>query len=387
MRFPRLKLMSSLLRRSSRTHVSSPDSIATTIDAALRSAGLIREPEVTTRVDASVDASRAIESAAGASAASSPLPMDRDAPVRLPPPVSAPAKRAATPVVVSEAATPIRTGFFAAELDTDFGRRPFKLFVPSSLPRTPCPLLVMLHGCTQDPDDFATGTRMNQLAEEQGFILLYPMQRSSDNPSRCWNWFRPADQRADGGEPGLLAELTRHVMREYPVDGDRVYVAGLSAGAAMAAILVREFPDLYAAAGMHSGLAAGAARDVASALAAMHGRATPPPPAMDQRSATPVIVFHGDSDRTVVPSNAQHIIATHRLGSASTRRGASGRDYTVTTYASDKTHAAGESWLIQGAGHAWSGGDARGSHTDARGPDASREMLRFFLANPKRRVD
>jgi poly(hydroxyalkanoate) depolymerase family esterase len=271
----------------------------------------------------------------------------------------------------------------SSQLTTEFGDRPFKLYVPKRSRSAQCPLLVMLHGCTQNPDDFARGTRMNALAEQHEFLVLYPMQRNRDNPARCWNWFRPGDQRRHGGEPALLAELTRHVMRQYDIDPTRVYVAGLSAGAAMAGILLREFPDLYAAAGMHSGLAPGAASDVGSALAAMHGHSEPPVPSHESRCPMPVIVFHGDKDRTVVPSNAQRILAGHRLGKASVRRGYRGRSYEVTTYEPGPDHAAAESWLIEGAGHAWSGGDAQGSYADDIGPDASREMVRFFLDNPR----
>jgi poly(hydroxyalkanoate) depolymerase family esterase len=402
MRLPRLPEMSTLLRRPARKVVSTTHSIAATIDAALRKAGLMRaDVEPTSQRDARADSAAIDPEPVGRAeivpdpgAASGAVDTSRAASVPLPklaPPrtarVAKPRSDAGLQSDAGVRTAPLETGFLAAELSTPFGHRPYKLFVPPALPTGPRPLLVMLHGCTQDPDDFATGTRMNELAGQHGLLVLYPMQRSSDNPSRCWNWFRPADQTREGGEPALLAELTRHVMRQYPVDADRVYVAGLSAGAAMAGILVREFPDLYAAAGMHSGLAAGAARDVGSALAAMHGRARPTAPPRELRSPVPVIVFHGDKDRTVVPANAEHIIASHRVGAASSRRGSHGRHYTVTTYDTGPDHTRAESWLIEGAAHAWSGGDPRGSHTDADGPDASREMVRFFLENPRRAAE
>src|SRR5881275_2760700 len=149
------------------------------------------------------------------------------------------------------------------------GTRQYKLFIPKGHLGRQLPLLVMLHGCTQSPDDFARGTRMNQLAEEEGYYVVYPAQSARDNPTKCWNWFRPSDQCRDRGEPAIIADLTRHVVRAHGLDPARVYVAGLSAGAAMAVILARIYPDIYAAAGIHSGLPYGSAHDVPSAFAAM----------------------------------------------------------------------------------------------------------------------
>ena len=289
------------------------------------------------------------------------------------------------PVVVENP----RTGFFAeSSFTAEAGTRGFKLFEPDGHEGRALPLVVMLHGCTQNPDDFAAGTRMNALAQAQGLYVLYPAQAPRSNAQRCWNWFLAADQRRGRGEPALLAGMTRHVMATHPIDPDRVWVAGLSAGGAMAAILAREYPDLFAAAGVHSGLPPGAAHDVVSAFAAMKsgGRG-----ARDAKGGAPLIVFHGDADATVHALNGKLVIDA-ALGSDPTQArretgaaDAAGRAFTRAVYA--PVDAAGpsraEHWIVHGAGQAWSGGDASGSFTDAAGPDASREMLRFFAEHPR----
>ena len=293
------------------------------------------------------------------------------------------------------------------------GTRAYKLFVPSGFEGRELPLIVMLHGCTQDPDDFAAGTRMNEVAQERGLLVLYPAQAPRSNHSKCWNWFVPADQRRGAGEPELIASMTRHIVATHPVDPLRVYVAGLSAGGAMADILGREYPDLYAAVGIHSGLAQGAARDVASAFAAMqHGPGArtsafrPESPfenaAPDRNRASgaaPAIVFHGDRDSTVHPSNGEQVVGAalgslpdesgQQIHSTSARSSTAGREVTHTVHrmrnAAPDEPSLAEHWLVHGTGHAWSGGSAAGSYTDVRGPDASREMVRFFLEHPLRR--
>jgi poly(hydroxyalkanoate) depolymerase family esterase len=268
------------------------------------------------------------------------------------------------------------------------GTRAFKLFIPpQAAAGTPLPLVVMLHGCTQDPDDFAAGTRMNALAEAQGFFVLYPAQAPRSNSHKCWNWFAPGDQRRGAGEPALLAGMARHVMQAHAIDPDRVYVAGLSAGGAMAAILAREYGDLFAAAGIHSGLPAGAARDVGSAFNVMKSGAAATP----TRSA-PLIVFHGDADGTVAARNGdaviESVLAALPRGARTEGAGtAGGRAFRHTVWravdAAADAPSLAEQWRISGAGHAWSGGSASGSYADAAGPDASREMLRFFLEHPR----
>ncbi len=249
--------------------------------------------------------------------------------------------------------------------------------------------------CTQSPDDFAAGTRMSALAEEQTCLVVYPGQPSSANAQKCWNWFSPGDQQRDQGEPALIAGITRQVMRDHAVDPRRVHVAGLSAGGAAAAIMGVAYPDLYAAVGVHSGLACGAARDMPSAFAAMRqGAAAPHGPdgaaAKAGRRIVPTIVFHADQDGTVNPRNADQVIAQAKAAAASglqarTERGQvpGGHAYSRTCHTDAGGQAQLEQWVIHGGGHAWSGGSAAGSYTDPRGPDASREMLRFFQDHPR----
>jgi poly(hydroxyalkanoate) depolymerase family esterase len=285
-----------------------------------------------------------------------------------------------TPDIVPEGAR-----FIEGSYSNPAGSRAYKLFVPSRYQGQPLPLVVMLHGCTQSPDDFAAGTRMNFIAEEQTCFVAYPAQRSEANQAKCWNWFRTADQQRGGGEPSLIAGITRQIMRDYSVDPKRVYVGGLSAGAAAAAIMGATYNDLYAAVGIHSGLACGAATDMPSAFTAMRQGGGPgrrfisgggPP--------VPVIIFHGDRDTTVHPNNGGQILE-QAIGTTSTQKKVhrgqipGGHAYTRTIHSDASGRGILEHWNIHGAGHAWSGGSPAGSYTDPRGPDATREMLRFFL--------
>jgi poly(hydroxyalkanoate) depolymerase family esterase len=280
--------------------------------------------------------------------------------------------------------------FLAASYSNQAGSRDYKLYVPSGYRGQAVPLVVMLHGCTQSPDDFAAGTRMNVIAEEHTCLVAYPAQAASANASKCWNWFSPCDQQHGQGEPSLIAGITRQIMRDYSVDPDRVYVAGLSAGGAAAAIMGMTYPDLYAAIGVHSGLACGAASDLPSAFAAMsQGAAVAVRGCGRYRQLVPTIVFHGDQDSTVHPRNGDQVIAQSRASASTglqTRmqhgRVPGGHLYSRTLYADARGQTILEQWVIHGAGHAWSGGSPAGSYTDPRGPDAAREMLRFFLEHP-----
>lgn len=277
---------------------------------------------------------------------------------------------------------PDGTQFIAGTFRNAAGVRAYKLFVPSRYRGEPLPLVVMLHGCTQSADDFAAGTRMNFLAEERNCFVVYPEQPSGANQSKCWNWFRTGDQERDGGEPSLVAGITHHVMRDYRIDPKRVYVAGLSAGGAAAAIMAATHPDLYAAAGVHSGLVCGAASDLPSALVAMRQGARSR--ISDGGPQMPTIVFHGDRDTTVHPNNGDRIVdqsadVSNLRAKVVNGKVPHGHAYTRTILTDDSGRAVAEHWNVHGAGHAWSGGSPAGSYTDPSGPDATREMLRFFL--------
>ncbi len=390
-------------------------SITATIENALASAGLQTKTGPMHGVTETIR--RALASAGmnpGTPAGTDPSVIDVEARVVGEAPIEPPLPSRSPPV--SEPAAPGE--FVTRQFRNAAGARAYKVYTPASQSGKPMPLMVMLHGCTQSPDDFAAGTQMNRLAEEHGFIVVYPEQAANANGSKCWNWFKAQDQARDSGEPSLIAGITREVAASHPVDPRRIYVAGLSAGAAMAVILGETYPELYAGVGAHSGLPYAAAHDMPSAFAAMSGGGggmpdlsnlpgladlpglgklpgAAPGPRRQAAHFVPTIVFHGDQDQTVRQANgaeivhqARHALATESAGPLPTPTVKSGvaprgRAFTQTVYADADGRPRIESWLLHGAGHAWSGGDASGSYTDGSGPAASAEMLRFFLAQPQ----
>jgi poly(hydroxyalkanoate) depolymerase family esterase len=276
--------------------------------------------------------------------------------------------------------------YISGSFSNAIGSRSYKLYIPSRRGDGPSPLIVMLHGCTQSADDFAAGTRMNFAAEVRGCFVVYPEQPQAANASNCWNWFRSSDQARDQGEPALIAGITRQIMKDHNIDPRRVYVAGLSAGGAAAAIMGEAYPDLYAAVGVHSGLACGSARDLPSAFAAMRGQASIKGVDAPRASTRlmPTIVFHGDLDKTVHPCNGTKVIAratadNQFCGTTVRKNTASGDGYSHSVQRDADGQSVLELWELHGAGHAWSGGSPAGSYTSPAGPNATEEILRFFL--------
>lgn len=288
-------------------------------------------------------------------------------------------------------ARPTTAGEFSSGSHTHLGlTRRYKLFVPAGPAIGPRAVVVMLHGCSQNPDDFAAGTAMNLLAQAQGFCVLYPAQSASPSQQghaqRCWNWFNPGHQQRGAGEPALLADLLQTLQSKHGLDRRRIYIAGLSAGGAMAAIVAAAYPELFAAVGIHSGLPVGAASSLPEALAAMRSGAEAAQIASGAPLRIPTIVFHGDQDAVVHPRNGEQIVrSVQGLASAAplVTQGYSklGQHYTRSAYRNSSGQVQAEHWLLHGGGHAWSGGQATGSFTEPLGPDASAEMLRFFSAH------
>lgn len=273
----------------------------------------------------------------------------------------------------------------------EFGTLQYKLYLSAALRDRP-PLFVMLHGASQTASDFAAGTRMPEVVEECGGIALFPEQSRTAHPLRSWNWYDTRHQFAEGGEPSLIVGLTRKIAADHGVDQRRIYVAGMSAGAAMAVILGQAFPGVYAAVGVHSGIPKGAAHDLMSALRTMSSGPSESWPRQPEVShEVPTIVFHGDRDSTVHPLNGVAVLAqalrqegaasqTAVIVSAGPTPMPGGRAVTLTTHRRHEGPCKAELWIVHGMGHAWTGGCSKGSFTDESGPDATREMLRFFLS-------
>jgi poly(hydroxyalkanoate) depolymerase family esterase len=273
-------------------------------------------------------------------------------------------------------------------------------------PHTAVPLVCMLHGCTQDAASFAAATLMNDAADRHGFVAVYPQQERGDNPRGCWNWFLPEHQARGAGEPASIAAIVRELMgtaSPWTIDARRVFVAGLSAGGAMAAIMATVYPDLFAAVAVHSGLPYRSAATMGAAFTAMArgsedpiGKGRAAHAAMgDHARAVPSFVVHGSADATVAPANAHQVLqqsmtanslaapATCDLDIArptTTSRGQvdGGHAYTRCQWTDRRGVLMHELLSVDGLGHAWSGGAPGGSYTDPRGPDATEAIWRFF---------
>lgn len=314
--------------------------------------------------------------------------------------------------------------------DSPHGTRRYRLFVPEGA-TGPTPLLVMLHGCTQDARDFARGTRMNQRAGARGWMVLYPEQPADAHPQRCWNWYLEDHQTAEGGEPALLGSMIESVRASREADPERVYVAGVSAGGAMAQILGASFPERFAAVASHSGVPYGAGRGQAEALDVMEGGGAPVSElARRLRSALggsdppPLVLVHGSADGAVDASNSRRAAAAWWLAGegdpsprpatpsdaaagpgadgapdldallpppavATTGTSDGGLEWTRRTWQRADGAPDLELWLVEGLGHAWSGGDPAGSYAEPHGPDASQIVVDFFarVAGDRRGVD
>jgi poly(hydroxyalkanoate) depolymerase family esterase len=264
--------------------------------------------------------------------------------------------------------------FLTRSFSCKAGSRSYKLYIPNHKPNSQRPLLIMLHGCKQNPSDFAMGTRMNTFAETHGMLVAYPAQTPSANPSACWNWFNPSHQQPGRGEPAIIAGLTEEIIKSHDIDRKKIFVAGLSAGGAMAVVMGEAYPELFSAVGVHSGLPYKSASDVVSAFAAMRGDSS----ATNAIPKLRTIVFHGDADRIVAPSNGASIVNGAAFSTAESES-MNGR-YTRHLVRDSRGQPLFEHWVLHGGGHAWSGGNAAGSYTDPSGPNASAEMIRFFLA-------
>ncbi|GAA0229463.1 alpha/beta hydrolase family esterase [Haladaptatus pallidirubidus] len=272
------------------------------------------------------------------------------------------------------------------------------------------PLVVMLHGCTQDADQFRVETGMNEVADEEGFVVIYPDQYNARNSEQCWNWFYDANTVRGNGEAAVIAGMTQETIDAHTLDSERVYVAGLSAGGAMVPNLLAEYADIYSAGGIHSALEYDAADSATEATIAMEeGGPNPEEKGVDAYDAMeyygitslrPTIVFHGTADETVAPINGDQAtvqaIQTNDLASdgadddnvdttadSVTNGQSDSFSYTVSDYRDDSGNNLVEYWEVDGMGHAWSGGTAGGEYTAPGGPEANRRMWDFFIQHAR----
>lgn len=284
----------------------------------------------------------------------------------------------------------------------------YKLWVPTLYRKDkPAPLVLMLHGCMQNAEELAALSGMNELADKENFLVVYPQQTASANPLRCWNWFDPKNQERDVGEPSLIAAAVRDVRVSHSVDAKRIYVVGISAGGAMAAVMATAYSESFAAIGVIAGPEYKAATSVEGGLAAM--KVGGPDPNQQglaayqaiQKGATtkkrvPLINFQGSKDPYVNPVNSDQLIAqwaqTNDLlddgkdndsvtaKSSTETKGAvpNGYSYTKYSYRDTKGRLLMERWIVEGLGHAWPGSTATNRFADAKGPDATAEIWRFF---------
>ena len=304
------------------------------------------------------------------------------------------AARAAVPRAAPAAAGKWLAAHYLAD-GVPMRRMAYWLYLPEAAPRPEgMPLLVMLHGCEQSATEFAQGTRMNRLAGDQGYAVLYPQQALRAHPQRCWKWYDRATQQG-GGDAALIAGVIAQVRSRYPIDARRMYIAGMSSGAGMAHIVALNQPGLFAGLGLHSSPSFGAGHGMAGALAVMqHGAALRTGPAIAALQARhpafpalPTMLVQGMDDAVVRPVNqaqlaqqalmlnglappalgpAQHHAATQRTHAYQLRDAQRQRQLLLRVLS------------IDGLGHAWSGGDASLPYNSARGPDASRMLLAFF---------
>ncbi|CAN5216054.1 PHB depolymerase family esterase [soil metagenome] len=293
--------------------------------------------------------------------------------------------------------------FYQSASSTDHRASPrrmeYWLYIPDGVKKDLMPLVVMLHGCEQSASQFAQGTRMNQLAAKKGFAVLYPQQSRKENASRCWNWYDKTNQDG-GGEASMIVGVVQKVREKFPIDASRIYIGGMSAGAAMANIIALRHPQLIAAVGLHSGAVFGEAQSALGAIAVMqHGSRNANFGTLHAalggagaQQKIPAILIHGERDFVVRSVNMAHaakqfrvlnqlsgesdepVISEHpRVATASQSRNA----YKTFDYFDGRKLIVRVCEIAQ-LDHAWSGGDCSLRFNACEGPDASLMMWNFF---------